>query len=177
MKAFFTILLLCTLHSNTADHINKQLRACLDIIAHEQSVKQLQQGWAAQTLEWITSWCIQKDPIEVKIHYLQHAIHLIEQGADPNTSSNNGNLRLLHLMSAAGNIRIIQMLLERNADPRLCDSRGWNAYDYARLDYGRPPSTDPDNQKAVIALLATSKVAAPQGRFCKCKDYCKATLK
>lgn len=126
MNLFLIIILLCTRCAYGADQLNKELQECLNV---------LDQTACAEDVQYI--------------------IKLIQHGANPNyASKKNGNIRIVHLLSAVGNITVLKWLLDHNANPQLTDAKGWNAFTYAQHCI-----EDPNKRKAVIDLLYTSPVA------------------
>lgn len=136
--------------THTADDLNCKLQKHLNII--EEQVRS-PGNMITHIFNLICSCCRQRDlDAALSIESIDEALNLVQQGANPNLASKNLHIRLLHLMSAVGNRDIINMLLKHNANPQLCDSRGHNAYHYARL-------IDNSDKQHIINLLNTSPAA------------------
>lgn len=174
MKKAITSFLACTLSLTAGDIIreilktggrisqetktkikNIQLQAQLDAITHVLDPNKYQDP-ISQTAWRISALRInQNDSITDNLNYLNRAIELIKQGADPNIASNIGQVRLLHMICALGNIEHINLLLYKGANPQLTDSRGWDALHYAQ-HFCTQDEQDVDTLQQITVLLAAS---------------------
>ncbi len=101
------------------------------------------QGYCAQVTNFIRSlFChTEQDNTSDELRpLLNNMAKFIEIGADPNIASQEGQVRIIHIVSGLGESEGITFLLGRRADPQLPDKFGHNAFHYAKrhLKYKKP---------------------------------------